>query len=412
MAVTHPLLRVWTHRNYAYYIGGMTPNLITLWMQRVGLGWLAWELTESPIWLGLVAAADLAPMLFLAPFAGVVTDRGDPLRQQRICVALEVLQALALGVFALAGLMTIELLFALSLFLGFIHPFASTSRHAIVPATVPRDIFSTAVALDSALFNASRFMGPALAGLIIPFYGAGGTFIVNAIGCGIFFWALFQVDLVPPKRSREHRSVWSDVAASTAYIRGHVGIAVLFVLLAVISTFARPLQDMLPGFSGQVFNAGAVGLAWLTSSMGIGAMSSAVWIAARGRVAGLTYSVVLGCLGLAVSVAGFVATDNLYVASLFSALCGFTMNSMSTSVQALVQTTVEDNMRGRVMAFYTLIYRGTPAIGALLVGGLAEFAGLRWAFAAVAIICLLAWLLVLGKRRAMKGALEGRREAA
>lgn len=406
MAALPPLLRVWTHRNYAYYIGGMTPNLITLWMQRVGIGWLAWELTESTIWLGLVAAADLAPMLFLAPFAGVAVDRGNPLRIQRIATALEVLQALALGIFTLLGMMQIELLFALSLMLGCVHPYATASRHAMIPSLVPREIYATAVAMDSALFNASRFLGPALAGLVITLSGAGGTFIVNACGCAIFLWGLFQVDALPPKRDQARRSVWGDVRSSLSYIRGHIGIAVLFVLVTVMSTFARPVQDMLPGFSGEVFNKGAIGLAWLTSSMGIGAMASAVWIAARGRVTGLTASVVFGCLGLSLAIIGFVATDNLYVASVFCALIGFTMNSVSTSAQTLVQFTVGDDMRGRVMSFYALVYRGTPAIGAVVVGALSEHLSLRWAFAGVAVIVLLAWVLVLGKRRAMTAALE------
>ena len=400
------LLRPWTHRNYAYYIGGMTPNLMTLWMQRVGLGWLAWELTESTTWLGLIAAADLAPMLLLAPFAGVAVDRGNPLRIQRIATALEVLQALALGVFTLLGWMTIELLFVLSLLLGCIHPYATASRHAVVPALVPREIYSTAVATDSALFNASRFVGPAFAGLIIPFAGAGGTFLVNALGCSVFLWALFQVDLAPPKRDGKRRSVLNDVSSSLVYIRGHVGIAVLFVAVTAMSTFARPIQDMLPGFAGDVFKEGAVGLAWLTSSMGLGAMASAVLIAARGRITGLTTGMMLGCLGLALSLAGFVATDDLYVASVFCALVGFTMNSISTSAQALVQFTVADDMRGRVMSFYALVYRGTPAIGAVLVGVLSEHLSLRWAFAGVAVICLLIWLLLLNKRRAMTSALE------
>lgn len=406
MAALPPILRVWTHRNYAYYIGGMTPNLITLWMQRVGIGWLAWELTESTTWLGIVAAADLAPMLLLAPFAGVAVDRGNPLRVQRIATMLEVAQALALGVLTLYGMMTIELLFALSLVLGCIHPYATAARHAMVPSLVPREVYATAVATDSALFNASRFLGPALAGLIIPLSGVGGAFVVNAVGCSIFLWGLYQVDAVPPKRDRARRSVWGDVTSSLAYIRGHAGIGVLLLLVTTMSIFTRPLQDMLPGFSGEVFDKGAVGLAWLTSSMGIGATASAVWIAARGRVTGLTASVVFGCLGLSLAIAGFVATDNLYIASLFCALIGFAMNSVSTSAQSLVQFSVDDDMRGRVMSFYALIYRGTPAIGAVLVGALSDHLSLRWAFGGVAAIMLLAWFLVLGKRRTMTAALE------
>jgi MFS family permease len=405
----HALLQVWRYREYALFMGGQAPSLMTLWMQRVGVGWLAWELTHSPAWLGAVAAADLAPMIVLAPFAGALTDRGNPLTQARIAQVLFVVQAITMATFTLTGLMTIELLFGLSLVSGTLQPLSSTARFAIVPATVPREVFATAIATDSALFNASRFIGPALAGLMIPFAGVGGTFVVHAVGCTVFSSTLAMMRLAPPDRKgRRANNILAEVGESFAYISRHPGIGPLFLMLTAVSICIRPMQDMLPGFAGSVFNAGPVGLAWLTSAMGVGALSSALWIAMRGRIAGLTRRVLLGCLGLAVSVFGFVATDLLWVSIAFSALAGFTFNLMTTGTQTLVQSSVDDDLRGRIMGTYTLIYRGTPAFGALAVGALAETIGLRMTLGIAAAVTLAAWALTAPRRRAITAAVEAK----
>jgi MFS family permease len=388
-------------------MGGMAPSLVTLWMQRVGIGWLAWELTHSPAWLGAVAAADLAPMLVIAPFAGAITDRGNPWKQSLITQSLLVCQAVIVAAFTVTGWITIEILFALSLFSGCLQPFNSTARHAIVPSTVPRDAFATAIATDSALFNTSRFIGPALAGLLIPFAGVGGVFVVHSFGCALFVVALWFMDLPPPDHSgRERRNILGDVVESLAYVRHHAGIGPLFLLLVIVSVFIRPLQDMLPGFAGSIFHTGAVGLAWLTSAMGVGATISAVWIAMRGHVAGLTRAVVLGSLGLSLSVAAFVATDLMWVSVLAAALTGYTFNNITTGIQTLVQSAIANQQRGRIMGLYTLIYRGTPAFGSIAIGVLAESLGLRLTFAIAALLAFGAWTITAPRRRTITAAVE------
>jgi MFS family permease len=340
--------------------------------------------------------------------AGAITDRYNPLLQQKIAEALTLAQSLALAVLTINGWMTIELLFVLSLLLGCVHPFASTARHTIVPATVPRSELATGLALDSALFNGSRFVGPALAAFAIPFFGIGGTFIAHVLGCAVFLAALFLVDLPPPVRKpRAARNILAEVGEGLAYVRNHPGIGPLFLMLAFTGTCIRPLQDMLPGFAGEVFQAGAVGLAWLTSGIGIGAMASAASIAVYGRTSGLTAIAILGFLGQSVAMFGFVATGELWIAFAFAILLGFAINSMSTSTQALVQSTVDDRMRGRVMSLYAFIFRGMPAAGALVIGPAAEIFGLRLAFTVAAAICLAAWLLIaLARRTTMTIALE------
>jgi MFS family permease len=388
-------------------MGGMAPSLVTLWMQRVGIGWLAWELTHSPTWLGAVAAADLAPMLVLAPFAGAIADRGNPWKQSLITQIMLVGQAVALAAFTLTDRASIEILFALSLLSGILQPFNSTARHAIVPSTVPRDAFATAIATDSALFNASRFIGPAVAGILIPFTGVGGTFVIHSFGCSVFVFSLSFMNLPPLERSkRERRNILGDVAESFEYVRNHAGIGPLFLLLVIVSVFIRPMQDMLPGFAGSIFHTGPVGLAWLTSAMGVGAMTSAVWIAMRGHVAGLTHVAILGSLGLSLSVFGFIATDIMWVAVIAAALAGYTFNNISTSIQTLVQSTITDDFRGRIMGLYTLIYRGTPAFGSIGVGLLAEHLGLRPAFAVAAFLAFVAWAITVPRRRTITAAVE------
>jgi MFS family permease len=406
-----PILRIWSHRNYTLFTSGVTPNFITSWMQRVGVGWLAWELTHSPVWLGAVAAADLAPIMVLAPIAGAISDRIDPLWLARISQVFLVIQAVLLAALALTGAMTIELLLALSLMSGIVQPFAQSSRTKLLPSLIPREHFATAVALDSVCFHGSRFIGPAIAAFVIPAAGVGGTFLAHVLGSAVFLVLLMGVDVPPPERhaSGAH-NILLEVRDGLSYVRGHGGIGPVFLMLTVVSIFLRPVQDMLPGFAGAVFHAGPVGLAWLASSMGAGAMVAAAWVAARGRVQGLTQALVVGCLGLAVATAGLVATDNFWVGVVFVALSGFTLNGMSTCTQVLVQSAVSEEMRGRVMSLYIVIFRGMPAAGALAVGLLAEQLGLRLTFAIAAALCFAVWLVVAPRREAIAASLEQSRQ--
>ena len=401
---------VWRHRNYTVFMVGLAPAAVSSWMQRVGIGWLAWELTHSTVWLGVIAAADLVPILILSPFAGAVTDRMSALTMVRITQWLQFVQAALLVGLMAVGLLTIEVLLVMTLLLGAVHAYSTAGRHALVPLTVPRELVPTAISLDSASFQASRFVGPAIAALTIPFWGVLGTFVAHAIGTFIFA-SMMHMMTQPERVGTHHRSrnLLRDVGESITYVRTHAGIWPLMIMLTVASVFVRPLQDMLPAFSGQIYGAGASGLAWLTSAMGVGAMVSALWIAIHGRTSGLTNMCFIGGALSGLSLVGLVSTTTLWIGLGFAALSGYALNTLSTSVQALVQSAVDDSLRGRVMSLYTLIFRGLPAVGALGFGVMAEFVGLRWTFAAAGVACLVAGLLVAPKRRTMINALETKR---
>ncbi|MDP2355114.1 MAG: MFS transporter [Beijerinckiaceae bacterium] len=402
-----PILRCLSHPKFALFEGGLFPHYTTGWMMRVGAGWLAWELTGSPAWLGIIAAADLMPMLFLAPIAGAWTDRVNPLRLIRIAEAALLLHATMLAITMYLGLINIEILFALTVFAGVVYPFHSTARQSIIPLTVPREDFASAIALDSASFHSNRFLGPAIAAFVIPVYGVQGVFFAHMIGSSICLTTLLILRLPSPDRSKARgATLFSAVMEGMRYAAAHKGLRTMLALLVVASVCVRPLQDLLPGFAGGVFNAGAPGLAWLTSSVGVGAMLGAVYIAARGALAGLTSLAMLGYLGTAASALGFVATKNLWVAVFFSALLGFSLNVMSTSIQALMQLATDDRMRGRVMALYLLLFRGFPALGALALGFLADVIGLRTSIAISAALSLIFLAIMVPRRKAVAAQLE------
>ena len=187
--------RAMGHRNYRVYVYGHAVNLIGLWIQRVAVGWLTWELTGSAAWLGIIALADMAPAILFAPIGGAIADRMDRKRLAVIAQLVAMVQAAALAGLTLSGLIDIWLLLVLSLVLGVNVSLWGPVRLAMVPNLVPREDVGTAVAFGSVIFNSARFVGPAIAGPIIVFSGVGLAFAVNALSYAAFLAALMLIDV-------------------------------------------------------------------------------------------------------------------------------------------------------------------------------------------------------------------------
>ena len=399
--------RALRHRNHFLFSAGMAPSLITLWMQRLAVGWLTWELTHSPAWLGIIAFADLFPAVVLSPLAGALIDRVDPMRPMILFQAVFLVQALILAVLSFTGLITIESLLALAVVLGLTHPFNTVLRHTVLPSLVPREDLSAAIAINSSLFNVARFIGPAAAGAVIVTGGVTWAFACNVLGYLVFLLALFRMDVAPPeRRPRSETTLFGEVAEGWRYTVAHPGIRPVLVLLVITAVVSRPVVDLLPGFAGDVFDRGAGGLAWLTAAMGLGAMLGALWLALRGVLAGLTTITISAVLVLALALGAFTAMDHFFLALPFLAISGFAMVVNGIGSQTLIQSSVAPAMRGRVMSLYTLIYRGMPALGAVVMGWLAEGLGLPATLGGGAVLCLIAWGWAARRRRGMAVALE------
>jgi MFS family permease len=258
------------------------------WLQRVAVGWLTWELTGSATWLGVIAFMDLAPALVVSPIAGAYADRMDRLRFIKLTINLTLLQPVALAVLFYSGAMNIWWLFALSLYHGVINAASLPARLAIVPSLVPRTDLSSAIALNSVIFNLSRFTGPAAAGVIITTAGVGMAFVVNALTFFAFALTLAMLSIATEPAGEAKKHILADVAQGFRYMVSHPGIGPLMMLLITSAILARPFIDLLPGFAADVFGRGAEALAWMVSVTGLGAGCGALWLAMRDSIKGLT----------------------------------------------------------------------------------------------------------------------------
>ena len=409
--------RTLEHRNYRIYAAGNSVSLIGTWIQRIAVGWLTWQLTESGAWLGVVAFADLFPSVLIGPFGGAIADRISRLRIIAIAQTLAMIQAFALFALTASGLITIEILTALVLAQGIVVAFNQPARLALVPSLVPRADLATAVAINAIIFNLARFIGPAVAGLLIVTSGVAAAFAANTISFLAFLVALSQMklDWARPEAAGlgARRSLFGDVADGLSYTARHPGIGPMLALLTVLSICVRPFVELLPGFIADVFGRGAEGLAILSSTMGVAAVISGLWLAQRGTTHGLATLVIAAVLGFAGAILGFVATDLFWVALPCVAIAGICMVIGGVGAQTLLQLSVDGAMRGRVMSLYGIIFRGGPAAGALIMGVISEATGLRWPLAAGVLITALVWAWTWRRRATITAALEppGRRAA-
>lgn len=401
-----------SNRNFAIYTAGNIPSVIGVWVQRVAVGWLTWEMTESGTWLGLMGFADLFPMVVIAPFAGVISDRFDRLAIAKVVQLIAAAQAVVLTILTFAGLVNEYVLFALTLIAGLDQAFYQPVRSAMTPNLVRRRDLPAAIAIHSVAWNAARFIGPAIAGMILATGEAAYAFAFNAATYASFLTALWCIELTPDTHGeRTSKGVLAELADGCRYAFTHPAIGPCLILLGVGSVFARPVVELLPGFAGGIFGRGAVGLAWLTSAMGVGAMIGALWLGQRGRIQGLVTIAVFSLAAAAVLLLVFTSTDNFEIAVIAMVGTGFVYVVTGTCIQTVVQTVAEPTIRGRVLGLYGMIWIGGASVGALFMGALSEWLGLRMPVAGGAIICLLVWLWGMRIRRRVADVVDGQSAA-
>ncbi len=398
-------------RNFAWYFTGSGVGLIGIWCQRLTISWLAWEFTKSGFWLGVVVAADLLPTIIFTPIAGVVADRVNRHRMMFITQFLGMLQALTLAVLAFAGLLNIWWLIGLTLFVGIVWAFNTAARLSMVPNLLERQHVPSAVAMDSALYNLARFIGPMTAGYLIAAFGAGVTFLINAITFAVFLFCLVHAHMIRDERgARSTANIFVQATEGIRYAAKHPGIGPILILIIALALGLKPVLELLAGVTDTVYNLGPKGLGQLMAAAAVGATMVSLWLAQRGTVVGTTM-IVFGALLLGtIGIVGFTST-NYYPLGLFcSFLIGAATVAGGTGTQTLMQNAVDGAMRGRVMSLYGMVFRGGPALGALAMGSAAEFVGFQTAMASGGVICMGVFFWLLHKRKTMVANLEVRNE--
>jgi MFS family permease len=395
--------------NFGIFTLGNTVSLVGMWMERIAVGWLTWQLTESGFWLGVVAFADFFPVVVIAPFAGAAADRWDRLRVVKVSQSILLMQATVLFALTVSGHINVLLIVLLTAIHGIVVAFNQPARLALVPSLVPRGDVGAAVAINSVSFNLARFIGPIFAGLAIVWSGVAAAFGANALTYVVYLLALARIR-IPPGEDDEvaaPRSFIGEIHDGIRYTATHPAIGSLLLLLIAIGVGGRPLTELLPGFADDVFHAGAAGLSILASAVGAGAVLAGLWLGHRANSSNLVAVTLATTLGMALSVVAIIATDRLWLAVPAVVAYGFCMSAAGIASQTLVQLASARNMRGRVMGLYGLIFRGGPAIGALGAGIISVQLGLRWPVAIGALLLVAAWLWTYLIRGRITAALQG-----
>ena len=373
-------VRAFRHRDFRLFFAGQLISLVGTWMQSVAQSWLVLELTNSPFRLGLVSALQFAPMLVLAFFAGALADR---LRKRRLLLVSQsvlFIQALALALLVHFGHVQYWHVALLALVYGIANTVDMPTRQAFIVEMVGRDDLMNAIALNSAMFNAARIVGPALAGLAIARWGTAVAFYLNAASFVPVIVALFAVGAQGRPRAASGRSMAHDIREGVRFAVSTPRVALTMAMVLAVSGFLFNYNVLIPLYVRDVLGHGAEGFGLMMAMLGIGALGGAVALAALGRerppVAALATPALLQAAGTAALAA--VHTERVVVPLLLlMGFCGILFMAGSNST---VQLTVPDELRGRVMSLHTLMFAGMTPFGAFLVGAVTQALGVRAGF--------------------------------
>ncbi len=378
-----------THRNFRLFFFGQAVSLTGTWMQSIAQGWLVLLLTNSPFYVGLVSALGSLGVLLFTLYAGVVADRVDKRRTVVITQTLQLLQALALAGLVWTKTVTVGWVMVLAAFLGVVNAFDIPTRQSFFVEMVGKDDLMSAIALNSSLFNATRVVGPALAGVLIGVAGVAMCFFLNGVSYLAVIWGLLAMRLPPflPRPTRD--SAWAGFREVVAFIRSERRISTLVVQTALLSIFGFPFLVMMPVFARDVLHAGAGGYGVLTASVGIGAMLGALGVAAYSRRIPKGRAVIAGGTSFGLLVALFALSQSFALSVALVALAGCAMIVNNALTNTTLQTLVPDDLRGRVMGFYAFVFVGMAPLGAFQAGVFAQHFGAPAAVAAGGLICTL-----------------------
>ncbi len=400
-------------RVYGPYAFGHAVSAIGIWVQRMGIAWLTWEMTESATWLGIIAFANLIPLALLSPLFGAAADRWNTLNIVRLSNWLTVLQSAMLLILMMTDSLTIWWLLGLANFLGITMAANQPARLAMVSTLVSREHLPAAVAIGSLSFNGAQFIGPAIAGVLIPWGGVQSTCFVQL---GTF--VAFGIVLIwtKPRQARPAKaksaSLLTDLREGLSYGWHHAGVMPLLLLLSIIALGVRPVSDLFPAFAATVFGMGAEGLTALTASIGIGAVFGVIWVARRTNTRGLVNALLIFAVFTCISGAVFALTDWFWLALVAAFGIGASMTPVAIGTQTMMQTGTDPAMRGRVMSLYVSLWRSVPSIGAFLMGYASDQFGLHLQLLVGVLLLAIALIWVALRRKAIAAALEPAPEAA
>jgi len=404
---TQGFARALRHRDFMWFSMTSWVSTTGMWMQRVGVGWLTWELTHSGAWLGIMAAASAMPGIFLLPFTGAFADRIDRLKLMRVTQSINFFSNTLLAVLTLMDRINVEIMFMIILVSGVVQTFNMPARMTIAPSLVPRADLPAAISVNSFQFTTAMFIGPAFAGFLIAHGGVGLAFVANAMSYLPFYIILYVITLADrPARPAADTGIIADVVDGVKYVANHPGIGPILFSTLMLSILVRPLSDLVPGFVDEVFHEGPAQLGLVLSAYGVGGMIGSFWMGNRGRLQGATRIYVIFGLILTTFTVVFASINVILPAIVLMALLGASNSISNNAAQSLIQAAVAPSHRGRVISLYSLNGRAGPALGALIIGYLSHVWGLQIPTAGAAVIGMIVVIIVGRKRKVIAATTE------
>lgn len=382
------MFRSFKHENYRYFFGGQLVSLIGTWMQSVAQAWLVYRLTDSTVLLGLVSFAGQIPVFLLSPVGGAVADRYNRQKILKITQTVSMILALTLGVLTLTGLIEVWHIFTLAALFGLVNAFDIPTRQAFVVDIVRREDLTNAIALNSSMFNGARIVGPAVAGLLVAWVGEAWCFLLNAASYIGVLTGLSLIKLQQQNKAPIPGSAISNIFQGFRFVTQTAPVRSLILLLGVVSLMGMPYAVLMPIFASEILGGGADSLGILMGASGVGALTAALTLAARKSMKGLGFWIASASAGFGASIILFSFSRSFWLSAAFLIPAGFSMMIQMAASNTLVQSMVPDDLRGRVMAVYSMMFMGMAPFGAMLAGTLAGKIGAPYTVALGGAVCI------------------------
>ena len=386
-------LRAFRHRNYRLFFCGQSLAVLGSWIQYLAMTWLVYRLTGSAWLLGVTGFASQVAILVLAPFGGLWADRVDRRKLLLWTQAAAMVPGFALAALAWADAVAIWHVVVMATLFGVIMAIDMPARQSFTPAMVPvREDLPSAIAFNALMQNGGRMLGPTLAGVLIAASSEAICFLINGVSKIAAVVTLLMMTITLPAPARVTVSAWTSLKEGVAYTWNSVPLRSLLVAVALVSFMSSPYQTLMPIFAAEVFAGGAETLGVLIGAAGLGGIAGMLLLASRRDVRGLMNWIAVSACAAGATLVAFAYSTSFALSLAMIAVVGLAALTVAMSVSTIIQTVVEDRMRGRVLGLFTVSFIGMFPLGSLAAGAAASWIGAAHTLAAGGVACMLTGL--------------------
>lgn len=386
--------------NFRLFFVGQGISLIGTWIQRIAMPWLVYDITKSVFLLGLVGFVGQVPTFLIAPFAGVLSDRWNKYNIIVTTQILAMVQACMLAFLVLTEHIDVWQIISLSAFLGCINAFDIPARQSFVIRMVEKkEDLGNAIAINSSMVNGARLLGPTIAGILIASTGEGICFLLNALSYVFVIISLLFMKLKSNVNATEKKPILRELKDGFSYAFGSLPIRYTLLLFALVSLMGMPYTVLMPVYVKEILHGGSHTFGFLMGASGLGALMAALYLASRKHMSGIERIIPVAAFIFGISLILFSFSRYFYLSAFLLIFVGMGMMLQLASSNTMLQSIVMDNMRGRVMSFYTMAFMGTVPFGSLMAGSLAKIIGVPFTIFVGGLACIIGAIVFVQKQQ-------------